>query len=497
MPAPRFQHGFAHDVFISYTHEDNNEEAGVCWVSLFETELRSRLAKVSCQSIEIWRDNRLSGADRLEPTIDQQLVNSAVLVSIVSPSYFRSNPCTSERVKFVEWARTGRGLDVGNKSRMVKVVKTRVPLAQYPEGLRELLEFRFYVEEPNGVAREFHLSESADVQRRFNTVVDDVAQAIAEILRGLEAGAAPTPKGFVYLGETSSDVDADRDQLRRSLVHRGYSVLPHTPLRMRSGPEAERLVSSDLKQCRLAVYPIGAYYGPVLEGASDRSLTELQLDAALGDGRNGSLARMVWLPSSVRITEGRQQRFLEELRRELPAKGFEVIESPLSEIETHIKDRLDPPAAPVDQDSDGERDEERLEVYLLCLPADRDAARLVRDYLFAQGFEVKLPPVAGEGAAALHLKRLETADALLAFWGTADEGWLEPVVTDLKRAKGLRKGKPILSRAIFLADPATPEKGDYRTHHATVLPGFSTTPVAEALGPLLADLAKANAGGAR
>jgi hypothetical protein len=493
LPAPRFQHGFANDVFISYTHEDDNEEAGVRWVSRFETALRGRLAKVSGQSIQTWRDDRLSGADRFRPEIEQQLLTSAVLVPIVTPSYFHSEWCTAERVKFVESARANRGLDVGNMARMIKVAKTRVPLASYPEDLRELLEFRFYVEEPNGTAREFHLSPAQEVQQRFDMVVDDVAQAIEKILRGLEAGAAPSSRGFVYLGETSSDVDTDRDQLRRSLVHRGYSVLPQMPLRLRSGPEAERLVKSDLKQCRLAVYPVGAYYGPVLEGSGDRSLTELQLEAALGDGRNGSLVRIVWLPSSIAITEERQRRFLDCLRKDLPSKGFELIESPLSEIETHITDRLEPPAPPAEE----EQEEDRLEVYLMCLPADRQAARLVGDYLFAEGFEVKLPPASGEGAAALHLRRLETADAIVVFWGTADEGWLEPVVIDLKRAKGLRKGKPILSRAIFLADPSTPEKGDYRTHHATVLQGFSDTPVSQALRPLLSDLGRANAGGTR
>jgi hypothetical protein len=44
--------GFANDVFISYTHEDDCEEAGLRWVSRFEVELRNRLAKVSGQSVQ-------------------------------------------------------------------------------------------------------------------------------------------------------------------------------------------------------------------------------------------------------------------------------------------------------------------------------------------------------------------------------------------------------------------------------------------------------------
>src|SRR4029453_8447180 len=111
--------------------------------------------------------------------------------------------------------------------------------------------------------------------------------------------------------------------------------------------------------------------------------------------------------------------------------------------------------------------------------------RAVRDCLFSEGFEVRLPPTTDEGYVGVHTLRLSTADAFLIFWGSADEAWLEPLLTELKRAKGLRKGKPILSKAIFLADPPTTEKRDYLTRHATLLQGFSATPVKEALQPLL------------
>jgi hypothetical protein len=489
VPAPRFQHGFVNDVFISYTHEDDHEEAGLHWVARFEAELRSRLAKVSGQSVCTWRDDRLSGADRFDPEIKDQLLASAVLVPILTPSYFRSEWCTAERATFVERARAHRGLDVGNKARIVKATKTRVAFAQYPSELRELLEFRFYVEEPNGTAREFHLSPDREVRDRFYMVVDDLAQAIEQILRGLETGSVPASKGFIYLGETSSDVDVNRDQLRRSLVHRGYAVLPETPLRLRSGPEAEQIVARDLTQCRLAVYPVGAYYGPVLEGSGDRSITQLQLETAVPNKRNGGLARMVWVPPGLDI-EQRQQTFLTRLRTEFPSMGFEIVETPLSEIETHIIDRLEPPAV-VFEASDDDADD-RGEVYLMCLPADRDIARVVGKCLFAEGYDVRLPPTTDEGYAALHMRRLEMSDAFLVLWGTADEGWLEPVLTELKRAKGLRKGKQILSKTILLLDPATAEKHDFLTHQAKVLPGFSPTPLATALQPFLDELRRAN-----
>jgi hypothetical protein len=492
MPAPRFQHGFANDVFISYASEDDREEAGVRWVSRFEAELKSRLTKVSGQTIQIWRDNRLSGADRFGPEIDEQLVASAVLLPIVTPSYFRSQWCQTERARFFEITASDRGLYVGNKCRMVKAAKTRVPLDRYPQELREQLEFRFYVEEQNDTAREFHLSDDERVQRRFYTVVDDAAQAIEQVLRGLEAGGAPASKGFVYVADTSSDIEQEWDQLRRSLTQRGYSVLPQAPLRLRSGPEIERITRSDLSQCRLAVYPVGAYYGPIPERSRDRSITELQLESALADGRNGSLSRLVWVPPGINAEEERQRRVLGWIRTELPSRGFEIIESRLSEVETHITDRLERPRPGFVSEASGA--DERAEIYILCLQTDRDAARPVRDCLFDEGFEVKLQAASDEPTGALHMERLASADALLVYWGGADEAWLERMLTQLKKAKGLRNGRPILSRAIFAGDPATDAKRDYVTHAAHVLRAASQVPLSDVLRPMLTELRRGRPG---
>ena len=175
-------------------------------------------------------------------------------------------------------------------------------------------------------------------------------------------------------------------------------MLPQAPLRLRTGPEVEHIAKSDLAQCNLAVFPVGAYYGPVPERSGDRSITELQLDAALGDGRNGTLSRMVWVPPGITMpsTSSGSNASLVRIRTELPSQGFEIIESPLTEIETHINDRLERPA-PAAQAADVTA-EDSAEIYLLCLPTDREAARAVRDYLFNEGFEVKLPGTTDEGA---------------------------------------------------------------------------------------------------
>jgi len=38
MPSPRFHHGSAHDVFISYTHADNQPDRIGAWVERFQSD---------------------------------------------------------------------------------------------------------------------------------------------------------------------------------------------------------------------------------------------------------------------------------------------------------------------------------------------------------------------------------------------------------------------------------------------------------------------------
>jgi hypothetical protein len=107
----RFQHGFENDVFISYTHVDDEADV-TCrkWVSQFENDLRTRLIQVSGYNVTTWRDNKLGAADRFDGEIAAQVRKSAVLVTVLTPSYFHSDYCRKERELF--WLDAG---DIGTR----------------------------------------------------------------------------------------------------------------------------------------------------------------------------------------------------------------------------------------------------------------------------------------------------------------------------------------------------------------------------------------------
>jgi hypothetical protein len=494
MPSPPFNHGFGNDVFVSYTHADNEPDPnGRRWVSEFASDLKRRLAQVSGRSVAVWRDDRLGAADVFDREIRDQIARTAVLVPILSPSYLNSRPCRDERDAFAGAAREVSGPTVGNKARIVKVAKTPVVRATLPAELRDLLEHRFYADLPNGEARELLLHEDAAVRLRYAAKVDDVAREIAQILSMLESGVAPaTPRGSVYLAETTSDLEDARDQVRRALQQRGYDVLPDRALPLQA-PRLLEFVAAELSRCALSIHPMGAHVGLIPEQAGGKSIVRLQLESAALMGNRRT--RIVWVPEGLVVAEPSQGEFLDEVRRQYPSLGFEVVEATVQTIETHLRDRLEAPARPAVREHAAGDGPPR--VYVMCDTRDRDAARVVRKTLLARGFEVDFPPEAGEPAEVreLHQERLREDEAFVIFYGRSPDLWVQRQLGELRKAMGLGRRAPIRARRVFLAEPLTPDKEDLRADARLVLEGFPPVDPQDALGPLIADLTAASGRG--
>ena len=126
---------FEPDLFISYTHIDNQslspDQDG--WISTFHKALEIRLSQLRGEMPRIWRDRKLQGNDYFSDAIFETLSNAALLISILSPRYLKSEWCMRELQHFCQTAAQSGGLKVGdNKARLFKVVKTYLPRDQHP-----------------------------------------------------------------------------------------------------------------------------------------------------------------------------------------------------------------------------------------------------------------------------------------------------------------------------------------------------------------------------
>ena len=97
---------FEYDIFISYAHIDNQPlDAGLKgWVETLHERLRVRLAQLLGEEARIWRDLKLQGNDVFADTLTEHIAKAAILVSIISPRYVKSEWCLRELNEFCRLA---------------------------------------------------------------------------------------------------------------------------------------------------------------------------------------------------------------------------------------------------------------------------------------------------------------------------------------------------------------------------------------------------------
>ncbi|NJL38717.1 MAG: DUF4062 domain-containing protein [Leptolyngbyaceae cyanobacterium SM1_4_3] len=383
---------FENDIFISYAHIDNHPltEGQEGWISEFHRTLEIRLGQLRGEKPKIWRDLKLQGNDFFADTIVEQFPKVALLVSVLSPRYVKSEWCIRELREFWRVAEQHGGVRVADKSRVFKVVKTPVPLDRHPEEVQGLLGYEFYQFDRSGRPIEFGRLLGSEAERQYWSKLNDVAYDIYQILEDLEqqatvevedslkvpnslaegkgeGGRGIACKSPIYLAETTFDLTDERDKIRRELQQRGHLVLPDRALPPYN-PAFERLVQENLERCRLSIHLIGSRYGIVPEGA-DRSLVELQHELAIAHSHaHPDFIRMLWMPVGLTAQEPRQEALLSRLQDDA-----ELLQTSLEELKTLIQDRLNPrPLVPTAEKAEDRSESDPLRVYLICDQRDEE-----------------------------------------------------------------------------------------------------------------------------
>ncbi len=474
---------FENDIFVSYAHIDNLPltEGDKGWISSFHRALEVRLGQLLGKQPRIWRDPKLQGNDYFADKLVERLPKVALLVSIFSPRYVKSEWCLRELTEFLKASEVSGGARVADKARVFKVVKTPIPFEEHPLEVQGLLGYDFFTVEPtSGRARELDQRADPEAQRQYWARLDDLAHDISDLLKTLEsAGAASTPAAAgggekVYLAETSFDLREERDAVKRELMGHGYAVLPDRPLPL-VGPEMEALVCEQLAGCRLSIHMVGHNYGVVPEGAT-LSVVALQNELAIV---TPELPRLVWMPPGLEAEDERQLNFIESLQTDARIQeGADLLETSLEDFKTAVHHKLRPPEEPASTreeaaaGADGaEGADEIVRVYLICDQRDGEATLAVEDALWDQGFEVIVPVFDGDEAQVRrdHEESMVGCDAALLFWGAGNELWLRRKMRELQRAAGLGRSQPMLAKAVYVAPPEDPKKARFRTREAIVI----------------------------
>lgn len=483
-PSPNHNH--KDDIFISYAHIDNQPLAeGVKgWVEILHERLKIRLGQLLGEEASIWRDRKLQGNDIFADALVEKLSGVAILVSVLSPRYVRSEWCIRELEEFSRAASTGGSLRVGNQLPVFKVVKTFVPVQEHPRQLQGTLGYEFYEYDPErGRAKEFSPEVVPQRDIRYWEKLDDLAYDIKQLIehmRQLGESPAATSKAFeevapanvktVYLAETTSDLKAQRDQIKRELQEHGHVVLPDKELPLEAAA-LKQAVDEYLSRSDFSVHLVGERYGIIPEGEA-KSVIHLQSDLAAG---RGGFPRIVWLPPGLETQDERQQGLIDNfLLGQMSPKGTEVLQTKLEDLKTIIHETLY--RSPEPQASAPAGEALGINLYLICDREDVDAANELANYLYDQGVDVTLPATEGDEAQVYeeHKASLLECDAVLIYYGRANEIWLRMKLRELQKIAGYGRTAPMLGKGIYVGAPRTDAKERLRDREAMIIKNYES-----------------------
>jgi hypothetical protein len=220
-----------------------------------------------------------------------------------------------------------------------------------------------------------------------------------------------------------------------------------------------------LARSKLAIHLVGAGYGAVPDGPSQKSTVVLQNELAVQRSKSGALPRVIWLPEGTHSGQAPQQAFIETLHNDAETQfGADLITGDIEALKTSIYaalKKLEKPEREQSEERASTADRAKL-IYLICDEKDRKATIPVRKYLREKGFEVSLPVFEGDATAVREARRrlMTDCDAVILFYGAGDEAWKRTMDNELKKMPGYRNGRPLLATYTYLTDPKTSDKED-------------------------------------
>jgi len=489
---------FDEDVFISYAHNDDDiyGQESLGWVTRLHQDLAQRVRTYLGSESQFWRDNEVRNNDVFTNKILTRLVKTATFLSVLSPSFLRSEWCAREVDAFAGHAQNTVGILIDDeRSRIFKVEKMPIQRTAVPPVMQGTKTYRFYEPHPAhpNRMRELRPFLGDEYSRRYFEQMDELAKDIAALLVDMAKWQSSRntqgqlDRTTVYVAETTSDLDDKASELRRDFKDRGYRVLPagDLPYRAKAYKDAVR---NCLEQAVLSVHLVGAEYGLVPEGEK-RSNVWLQHDLAMERAKDPNFFRLIWSPDEVSSTDARQQDFITKLHEDAGVeRGADLLTGNIEDLKTVIHEKLaeirrrhdraprqqaagtEPAAA----DAAARAPDEPVRVYVMCDPADRKspAFSALRKCLLSKGCE---PMFSSEGEGdgqdlQIHTENLALCDACLIYYGEGSPKWFEQKLRDLRKYLRGRQ-PPVAAKAIYVAPPSTAYKDDVDTLEAIVLRG--------------------------
>ncbi len=470
---------FEKDIFISYAHIDDQSlsESEKGWITEFHRALEIRLSQLLGEKPKIWRDSSLDGNHDYDKEIVSQFPKIAILISILSPRYVKSEWCLKEVEEFFKAADQNLGSLVNNKSRVFKIVKTPVNLEDHPLQLQALLGYDFFqIDQDSNRVREFSKLFGDQLQQKYWAKLDDVAHDVSRLLSEIKSitnkdssSKSDSNKRAVFLAETTYDAKENREIVKRWLEDHDFNILPNTNLPL-VVDQYDNKIAQFMSDCELSIHILGSSYGIVPEGTT-LSKNILQINQAV---KKKDLNTIIWYPINSSAEDERQLNYIEDLKSgNQITNSAEFVISSIEELKFIIDDKLNKKELKLNKESDEKinNDDSPAMVYLICDEYDLDDIVSIEDYLFDKGLEVIIPVFEGEQEDIRldHQENLKSCDAVLIYFGAGNDLWIRSKSRELLKIAGYGRTNPLKHKAIILAPKTTTSKARFRSRDLNVI----------------------------
>jgi len=345
--------GYTFDIFISYAHLDNEKMPGQeeGWIELFYKSLNLKLAQRvgKMDAIKIWWDTKkLDGSKLFDNSIEEGIRNSAIMISLISPGYLQSEYCIKEMELFHSKSKAEKaGLNVGDHSRMIKVLLNNIPYTELPEQFGRATGFPFFKAEdkddfgdPLETGNPLFTQQLKDLRDSlveiFSLFPKEQNKETAKAAAGKDADEGGEEKFKIYFGEVADTLRSVKKRTIAELEAEGYAVFTGVPPPDEASAH-EQKVKELLQKTELSVHLLDQFPGREIEGGDNfysQKQTELSMELAP--------SKLLWLPSDIDlddIEEESYKNFLKNIEiNNNSVLNFQYIKGNKSEITRQIQE---------------------------------------------------------------------------------------------------------------------------------------------------------------
>jgi len=289
--------GYTYDIFISYSHLDNqktlHEEHG--WIEEFYDELTIALTRRIGEggAIKFWWDvNRLAGNTVFDKAIEEAIQQSAIMICLNSPGYLKSLYCRKELNFFYTKAqKEARGLNINNNSRILNVLINNVSYTTWPYELAGTSGFQF-----NDARKTDDFGDTLKIKSdEFDAALKALREAIFQLTVAFKAPLEPA-KFTIFFGDVAERLDSIKERTITELQGQKYNLVSGIPP-PNEYMAHENAVREKLKTAKLAIHLMDKYPGKEIKGKENTWYPQRQAEISL----ESQAPQLIWTSSDMNI----------------------------------------------------------------------------------------------------------------------------------------------------------------------------------------------------